>query len=897
MSWLSALGGAASSLLAKGSGLPNLPGYGLGSKDPSFDGHSIWTLHDGIKRDDNSNISIFIYDTNQTPNSFIGSKDKKLILGFAKNALKKLKTLRHPDILKFHDGSETDTAVYIVTEKVTGLSSRLETLKGLGKKPTASDVEWKMWGLSRIVSALKFLNGPGTSTHGNLRPSSIFITQSGEWKLSGFEVLSSPKDSQPMLYSLGGLLPDSSRYASPETQKTGYDALKDLDPSCLDSYQLYLLIQTLFNDVMPSQGLAQQRGSIPPALFSVSRRLASPSPTSRLKAEALWEIGFGAGESGGGGAGGFFRENRLIKICEGLEGFSLASQGERAALVRSIKESAESLPPEFLKFRVLPSLVQSFDHSADGPTLLPLAISISSSLSPTEFSSILLQPLVKLFASPDRAIRLSLLDHMPQYVDQLDKSVVVEKIWPNLLTGFTDTVPLIREATVKSILLLAPKLSDRILNNDLLRHLAKTQIDVEPGIRTNTCILLGRLSKSLSLATCRKVLIPAFTRSLRDPFTPARIAGLMALMATVDYYENEDLAGKVIPGMGICLLDKEKTVRDQAFRALDMFVERVRKAAAEMPETIATSPLASDLSPGNASATASQPGLAMSAAGAAGALAGWAFSSASKKLTMSDLSTSIANKDASQELQRSQTSLSDPFQSRLNPSAMTRSDSTTLVKAFTLGSTATTPADEHKAPIPSAIWGDGDLMDVEADVDDWSTFETGPPVHEPSFVPLPSKIGQNMKTAKAPRNGATNNQLKLTRSLNRPKLTNAASLVAALEADQELDDGADDSWGVESFGAADNSIAPSRSSITLVGRQLNLASGVPRKALAQEKPSASTEDEWGQFDDNGSTNTSDKQSAAKVVNSKDDKAAQMAKMREERRAKMAALKAKKTTVA
>jgi SCY1-like protein 1 len=107
-------------------------------------------------------------------------------------------------------------------------------------------------------------------------------------------------------------------------------------------------------------------------------------------------------------------------------------------------------------------------------------------------------------------------------------------------------------------------------------------MDVEPGIRTNTCILLGRLSKSLSLSTCRKVLVPAFTRSVRDPFTPARIAGLMALMATVEYYEPEDLVGKVIPGMAICLLDKERTVRDQAFKALDMFLERVRKAASEM---------------------------------------------------------------------------------------------------------------------------------------------------------------------------------------------------------------------------------------------------------------------------------------------------------------------------
>ncbi|KNF02816.1 hypothetical protein PSTG_04101 [Puccinia striiformis f. sp. tritici PST-78] len=69
------------------------------------------------------------------------------------------------------------------------------------------------------------------------------------------------------------------------------------------------------------------------------------------------------------------------------------------------------------------------------------------------------ESLVKIFASPDRAIRLSLLELLPQYVDHLDRSVVVEKIWPNVLTGFTDTVPIIREATVKSVLLLAPKVT------------------------------------------------------------------------------------------------------------------------------------------------------------------------------------------------------------------------------------------------------------------------------------------------------------------------------------------------------------------------------------------------------------------------------------------------------
>ncbi|KAA1064826.1 hypothetical protein PGT21_015926 [Puccinia graminis f. sp. tritici] len=198
-----------------------------------------------------------------------------------------------------------------------------------------------------MTSALKFLNGTGASTHGNLRLTLVFITQSGEWKLSGFEVLSSPKDPQPILYTLGGLFPESARYASPELMKTGYEVLKELDPSCLDSYQLYLLIQTLFNNLPPSVDISsQQHGSIPPALFSAACRLALANPKSRLKAEAFWEMGFGSGEGEGGGgvAGAFFRENRLIKVCNGLEGFSLASQGERALLVKSIKDCAESLP-------------------------------------------------------------------------------------------------------------------------------------------------------------------------------------------------------------------------------------------------------------------------------------------------------------------------------------------------------------------------------------------------------------------------------------------------------------------------------------------------------------------------------------------------------------------------
>ena len=86
------------------------------------------------------------------------------------------------------------------------------------------------------------------------------------------------------------------------------------------------------------------------------------------------------------------------------------------------------------------------------------------------------------------------------------------------------------------------------------------QADQEASIRTNACILIGRLGPSLGYNTKRKVLVPAFTKALKDPFVHCRVAALMALMATIDCFEQEELASKVLPNMSFALVDKEKCV-------------------------------------------------------------------------------------------------------------------------------------------------------------------------------------------------------------------------------------------------------------------------------------------------------------------------------------------------
>jgi SCY1-like protein 1 len=111
-----------------------------------------------------------------------------------------------------------------------------------------------------------------------------------------------------------------------------------------------------------------------------------------------------------------------------------------------------------------------------------------------------LPTVIKLFASSDRAIRVGLLQHIESFGGGLSTQVVDEQVFAHVATGFADTSAFLRELTLKSMLVIAPKLSQRTLTGSLLKHLSKLQVDEEPAIRTNTTILLGNIASHLNEA-------------------------------------------------------------------------------------------------------------------------------------------------------------------------------------------------------------------------------------------------------------------------------------------------------------------------------------------------------------------------------------------------------------
>ena len=99
-----------------------------------------FALGDHCVQEDSSPISVFYFDGN-VPN-------RKSLLPLARNALRKLRTIRHPDVLKFIGVVENDTTIYIMTERVKPLGM---SLSSFADKSPASKEEWLTWGLHRIT--------------------------------------------------------------------------------------------------------------------------------------------------------------------------------------------------------------------------------------------------------------------------------------------------------------------------------------------------------------------------------------------------------------------------------------------------------------------------------------------------------------------------------------------------------------------------------------------------------------------------------------------------------------------------------------------------------------------------------------------------------------------------
>ncbi|XP_059574404.1 N-terminal kinase-like protein isoform X2 [Alligator mississippiensis] len=568
-----------------------------------------WQLHRGRRKATGDPVSVFVYEVK--PNA-----DEQTQA--AKSAFKRLKTLRHPNILSYIDGLETEKCLHVVTEPVTPLNIYLQARAEAGG---ISELEIS-WGLHQIVKALSFLVNDCSLIHGNVCMGAVFVDRAGEWKLGGLDYMHSAQGEGPPPHRTS---PDLERYDPPESA----DSTKGTGEKwSADMWRLGCLIWEVFNGPLSRPSCLRSLGKIPKSLVPHYCELVGANPKVRPNPARFLQNCRGSGG---------FMSNSFVETNLFLEEIQIKEPTERQMFFQDLSDHLDTFPADFCRHKILPQLLTAVEFGSAGAVVLTPLFKVGKLLGAEEYQQKIIPIIVKMFSSPDRAMRIRLLQQMENFIQYLTEPVVNTQIFPHVMHGFLDTNPAIREQTVKSMLLLAPKLSESNLNVELMKHFARLQARDEQGpIRCNTTVCLGKIGPYLSASTRQRILISAFSRATKDPFAPSRAAGVLGFAATHNFYSLSDCAFKILPVLCTLTVDPEKTVRDQTFKAIRSFMIKL-EAVSEDPSQLAE--LEKDVH-----AASTSPGI-----GAAVSWAGWAVtgvSSLTSKLIRTNAGTPVEQAEA-----------------------------------------------------------------------------------------------------------------------------------------------------------------------------------------------------------------------------------------------------------
>lgn len=440
----------------------------------------------------------------------------------------RIKRLIHPRILRAHATLDTDypddskpspgldaleTAastgnLIIITEKATPLDDWLDNLNPHTPTANAAAVSW---GIYNIVEALSFLHTQAKLAHGMICPDAVFVTPSGDFKLGGFDLVTP----LGIADGAGGPTPHFRKYdaavcpadyRSPERMSGRYDTLQQSAPvHSIDCYSLAVLIEYIYTH--PSAGT---NGQVPAPLKKALLRMKNDSPKLRPRLAPLLKCPV--------------FDNPYVKAQIFLDEVVSKPAEEKIIFLQSLPDILNRgvLTENVAIYKILPILVMGLRSCAGKETamsqdinrrevlaIVPLLFQIAESYlakTPELFQKHVTPLVPLLFAVNDRGVRGSILQKISILESQLDKSSLNSSVFEPMCSGFTDSSGPLRELTLKSTIVLVPKLNHANLEK-LVRYLVRLQADPEASIRTNTVIFIGKVAPHLTETSRQKLIV------------------------------------------------------------------------------------------------------------------------------------------------------------------------------------------------------------------------------------------------------------------------------------------------------------------------------------------------------------------------------------------------------
>ncbi|XP_069122020.1 protein-associating with the carboxyl-terminal domain of ezrin-like [Argopecten irradians] len=337
--------------------------------------------------------------------------------------VKNLKSLRHPSIVRFLASGDQSSHTYIVAERVVPVLSVLDT---------HSSIEICA-GLFSILEGLSFLHEKAGMCHNNISLESVYVTDTGQWKLGSLEHACKFGEATSQ-YLNTARKQRSPKTIAPEEREDNKKAVPEL-AFARDVYAFGVLVEELLEKL---DNLGDMTKTFE---LRIQDECLNPDPKARPRLETLLNDRL-------------FR-NDFITISRFLQNITLKSAEEKKEFFADIMERLYKIPEETVgkclsrgllcrfvlldttaKSHLIPNILMPY-RGAKRQTVKkgehPGLFSVQT------FKMYIVPEIHRVFHCHDYHIRTTLLTYFTHYVDLIAKDDLEDIILPQVLLGLRDT--------------------------------------------------------------------------------------------------------------------------------------------------------------------------------------------------------------------------------------------------------------------------------------------------------------------------------------------------------------------------------------------------------------------------------------------------------------------------
>eukprot|EP00796_Vickermania_ingenoplastis_P010026 gene10026-7003_t len=535
-------------------------------------------------------------------------------MSMARNALKRIRTLRIQGLLTCLAAVEHHDRIYIATERCVSLRDYLERQSRVdcggattGPAPSTEErltEDEVALGIRSVCRGLHSVHLNGL-LHGNVGMNTVFVTKHGGfWKLFGFELITpvgsgvdmnlpydDPKSSRCFCHGLRMTLSTNPGAVPPEvmscvqiprsvshllqnpTSSLGIDAwglaglIHDVAPYLSHSGPA---VGSSFGPLRVENAKEAAR-RLPAGLRQGFAGLLSANPSSRPSMQNFVDHT------------SFITDSAYVRCIENVETYEVHDTDEKESLVGTLERHfATSAFPLAGCLWMMDRITSQLHMSTPRNIAMPMFHLIHCIPPSCSFTRVMLPILTRLYLCRDRFVRMQLLQGIPLYSERLASEPVRVFVWPQVLEGFRSTSPEILALTARGAVLLAQHMSPTSVI-ELIQALAPLQQHPDPSLRANATLCVAAVADRVSLESRVLVLGNAYARVLKDPEPRVRLAAAIGFRGFCKWMTPQQLATILLPHMVLLTVDKHGPVREIGFEVVQYGLSKLREVHQQAP--------------------------------------------------------------------------------------------------------------------------------------------------------------------------------------------------------------------------------------------------------------------------------------------------------------------------